>query len=467
MKIPCGKTSALCLIVAGGFLIAVLVCTVYSPACYQCADCNVIIISIDTLRPDHLHCYGYDRNTSPNTDLLAADGVLFRTAIAQAPSTLPSHASMLTALIPSHHGAFHNASSRVPESIPTMAEFLSADGFTTASFNGGGQMSAVYGLSQGFDHYESVKGETFSKVVDRGMEWLGSHRDERCFLFLHTYEVHAPYRSKKEYLDRFDSGYVGSLPDSISNSVLDRINFGDLEIDSEDLAHIRNAYDAGIFTMDLSLGRLVHFLRSEGLYENTILILTSDHGEEFGEHGKVGYHCHTVYDELLRVPLIIKFGSSDFSSTVVENQVRSIDILPTILDVLDISTISKYDGASLMSQVSAAAQGIALPKRDSGRQFAVSERDDIDDIHNIMSIRSADSKLYVIKKDGVVAKRMFFDLAADPGEKKNLVRRNRRTADLLWTQFQAIVDSMECPPLERVNIDVETEERLKKLGYAG
>jgi len=219
--------------------------------------------------------------------------------------------------------------------------------------------------------------------------------------------------------------------------------------------------------MDLSLGRLMGVLRSEGLYENTILILTSDHGEEFGEHGKVGYHCHTVYDELLRIPLIVKFRGSRFSSTKVRNQVRSIDILPTILDVLDITASSRYDGVSLMPEVSAAARGIEAPRGDNGGEFAVSERDDANDIHSIMSIRTGDSKLYVIKKHEVIARRMFFDLASDPGEKVNLVRRKGKTADSLWAQFQAIVDSLQCPPLERVDINGETEEKLKMLGYAG
>ncbi len=439
--------------------------SVFHSAHYRFRDCNVLLISIDTLRPDHLHCYGYDRRTSQAVDQLAADGVLFKTAIAQAPSTLPSHASMFTSLIPSHHGAFHHAGARVASSVPTMAEILLSHGYRTAGFHGGGQMSPAYGLDRGFESYKLILGEHLEQVVDEATAWLESSGSEKFFMFLHTYEVHVPYRAPPEYLARFEDHYAGDLPDTIRIDLLDEINFGDRAIDEQDLGHIVSAYDTAIFTMDRALGRLIDFLKRNEIYDNTIIIFTSDHGEEFREHGKVGYHCHTVYDELIKVPMITKFPRSMFASTVIEEQVRSIDILPTILDLLAMNSSTGFDGASMLPLM-VRGRTQSMPRRlEDDDLFALSERDDAAGPHHIMSIRTGEMKLYVIKKGDKIVRRMLYYLSDDPKEERNLLSSHKQLADSLWRQFERMKAQRSCPPLESAKIDEETRERLRSLGY--
>lgn len=426
--------------------------------------CNVMLISIDTLRPDHLQCYGYDRITSPSVDALAGDGVLFATAIAQAPSTLPSHASILTGLIPSHHGAFHHARARLPDRITTLAEILKTKGFSTAAFHGGGQVSEIYGLSQGFDLYQYVENERFSRVVDHGIRWLEERAPDQFFLFLHTYETHVPYQAK-EHLHRFEHDYQGPLPDLIPLAVFNEINFEERPLSAADSLHIMNTYDAAVYSMDVSLSRVIAYLKEKGIYDNTLIIFTSDHGEELGEHGKVGYHTHTVYDELLKVPLVIKFPSSAYAGTQIERQVRSIDILPTVLDALRAEEHLGIDGTSLLPLLRNSRVADSGSTTPTALQFAVSERDDAADSHHVMSIRTNDTKLYVIKKYDAIVRKMVFDLENDPIEQMNIFAQRQILSDSLWRQFERIKNQRECPPLQVIALDQKTTQRLEELGY--
>jgi arylsulfatase A-like enzyme len=431
-------------------------------------DLNVLLISIDTLRPDHLQCYGYDRATSPAVDVLARDGVLFATAIAQAPSTLPSHASILTGLVPSHHGAFHHARARLPDHITTLAEILKEAGFTTAAFHGGGQMAETFGLSQGFDRYQLVDRERFSRVVDHGIQWLEETALDRFFLFLHTYETHVPYQAR-EYLKHFENEYQGRLPDLMRVAVFDEVNFGGRELSPADFDHVLNAYDAAIRVMDSSVERIIDYLKARGAYDKTLIVFTSDHGEEFGEHGKVAYHCHTVYDELIKVPLIVKLPHSAQAKTRIQSQVRSIDIVPTVLDVLGLEAPRQFDGISLVPLITGKGspgvqdESLGLPL------FAVSERDDAAGSLHVMSIRTNDKKLYVIKKHDDIVRRMLFDLEHDPTEQNNMFSKQlteqQILSDSLWRQFERIKNQRECPQLQTVTVDRETKRKLEELGY--
>ena len=192
----------------------------------------VILVSIDTLRPDHLGCYGYPRPTSPNLDAFRKDAVLFRQAIAHAPSTLASHASLLTSLLPPHHGASISNNLAVPRGVVTLAELLRAEGYATASFNGGVQLDPVWGLDQGFDTYMSVKPrgapaeslvdehDRFSFITEEARAWILDHEGPPFFLFLHTYEVHHPYSPDPADLDPFRGDYKGPLPDRITVDLL-------------------------------------------------------------------------------------------------------------------------------------------------------------------------------------------------------------------------------------------------------
>jgi len=320
-----------------------------SPPAYDCTGCNVIVISIDTLRADHLGCYGYPRETTPSVDAFSREALLFRNSFSHAPSTEPSHGSIFTSQIPVHHGGLRAQRLPISPGVPTMPEMLRDAGYRTLSWNGGGQVAASYGFDRGFEVYEStVREERFRGRVASAIEWLDANPGEKFFFFLHTYEVHNPYSPEPRYLEMFDTGYDGDLPASILPGLLLDINDGRFSISGEDAQHIVNTYDAEIRSVDDAFGELVAALDERELLERTVIVFTSDHGEEFGEHGSVGRHSHSLYDELLRVPLILWLPGSEHAGGQFEQQVRGIDILPTVLDAVGIEIPETLAGKSLL-----------------------------------------------------------------------------------------------------------------------
>jgi len=436
---------------------------------YKCPDCNVILISIDTLRADHLGCYGYHKNTTPNIDRFSKDSVLFKTCVAQAPSTLVSHASIFTSLIPSHHGAIF-IKTAIPQEVVTIAEILKDYGYKTISYNSGGRVASEYGFDQGFDLYHSSGGRLskferilkriskrifflyhsshggLTKKVNFAINWINNNPDRKFFLFLHTYEVHHPYTPKKDYLDLFEKNYSGKLPKNISGKLLNEINNGEIKINKEDQEHIINTYDAEIRSMDDGFLLLENFLREREIYDDTIIIFTSDHGEEFGEHGQMGRHSHSLYDELLLVPLIIKLPNSKYASKVVDEQVRSIDILPTLLDILDIRGLKTSEGVSLIDLVT----GKTLDPL-----FAVSQQDGKRK-NRPTSIRTKKWKLYGSK---------LFNLESDPLENNDVANENKAVKDFLRFKLNNILKQRKIPSTNKVKLDETTKEELKALGY--
>jgi arylsulfatase A-like enzyme len=410
---------------------------------------GVVLVSIDTLRPDHLGCYGYEQPTTPNVDAFRKDAVLFREAIAHAPSTLPSHASLLTSLIPHHHGASIARGTALATGRLTLAETFRESGFATASFNGGGQLDATFGLDRGFDVYETpgdqgqdlAHDRLFGKV-EAGLAWIRGIGRRRFFLFLHSYEVHHPYTPDAEARARLPERYDGSLPPDISIALLEEANAGRRVLTPADRAHIVHAYDREIRSMDDAFGRLVAALRAAGLYEETLLVLTSDHGEEFGEHGAMGWHGHSLHDELLRVPLLIKFPRSWRGGRTMEAQVRGIDVAPTALVAAGVGVPPAFEGTELVAYV---AGGTGPPP------YAVAALDG-----GGTALRSREWKWI---------QRTLFHLSTDPGERVDLADRFPDKADGLRRikqRFVAEGDFVEGP---RAAIDDDLRDRLRSLAY--
>jgi arylsulfatase A-like enzyme len=416
---------------------------------------NVVLISIDTLRADHLGCYGYGPPTSPEIDRFAAEAVVFENAFAQAPSTLPSHASIFTSMLPSHHGALYSTKSALAPGFLTLAEVLRAQGFAAAGFHGGGQVGGEFGLGQGFDPYERVAG-AFRETVAAGLEWLDRAAPRPFFLFLHTYEVHHPYTPAPDLLAIFDEGYAGSLPDRIEvGEHLGRINGTAeprLEIDDADLKHIVATYDAEIRSMDAAFGVLLAGLAERGLDGDTLIVLTSDHGEEFGEHGFVGWHSHSLYDELLRVPLVIRPPGGEPGGRRVPDLVRGLDVAPTILAVLGVPRPASFDGEPVLA-------GTPMPL------VAVSQMDRPYD-PPISALRTPDWKLREDRLFWRVYRDRLFDLRSDPGERRDAFSGNRATARALAAQLRAIEGRRRRPGGEDAGLSPETIRQLRSLGYA-
>ena len=408
---------------------------------------NVLLISIDTLRADRLGCYGYARPTSPSIDAFAKDAVVFRQAIAQAPSTLPSHASILTSLHPHEHQASVARKTALPPAVLTLAEVLRSEGFATAAYTGFGQLDPIYGLDQGFETYERAPSDAFLGTVEAAIAWLRRAPHRPWFLFLHTYETHHPYAAEARFLDVFDDAYDGPLPRAIDIDLLKRINRGELALGANDLQHLRNAYDAEIRSMDEAFGKLMRFLRKKGLYDDMLVILTSDHGEEFGEHGKVGWHSHTLYDELLKVPLVIKLPGSRAAGRAPESQVRSIDIAPTVLGAVGVDAPAAFRGADLVRWLDAG---------EAPELVAVSERDARGRTRVRSSLRTDGWKLWSPR---------LFDLSADPAETVDVAEKHADLARELEASLAELLSRAPTDAPREVEPGTETIERLRALGY--
>ncbi len=416
---------------------------------------NVILVSIDTLRADHLGCYGYGPPTTPAIDRFARDAIVFENAIAQAPSTLPSHASIFTSMLPSHHGALYSTKSALAPEELTLAEVLTANGFAAAGFHGGGQVGAEFGLGQGFDPYVRVAGP-FAATVAAAIAWLDQAPSRPFFLFLHTYEVHHPYTPDPALLEIFDHGYAGVLPDRIElGEHLGRINgtaSPRLAIDAADLKHIVATYDAEIRSMDAAFGTLVDALDERGLADDTLVVLTSDHGEEFGEHGFVGWHSHSLYDELLRVPLVIRPPGGRVGGGRVAELVRGLDISPTILAVFGLPQPPSFDGVPVLD-------GPPLPLT------AVSQLDRRYD-PPISALRTPEWKLYEDRLFWRVYRARLFDLRSDPAERHDVLADHLGTAREMAAQLRAIESRRHRHDGDAAGLSPETVRQLRSLGYA-
>lgn len=328
---------------------------------------NVVMISVDTLRADRLSLYGYERETSPNLDTWARrSAAVFRSAVVQAPWTLPSHVSMLTGLEAYRHGVhFYNMT--IPRSLTFLAEILHEAGYSTKAVTGGGLLHPRYGFTQGFDRYwyysgSRATGEELSQGMERVLEWLKEPPGHPFFLFIHTYEVHTPWRSRQPYFDRFsdlpavqdmrvknpdpdpEEGFLGRNEVSDINLHRPKLPVEPTEAELVELANA--AYDSGIAYTDKQLGRLFELLARHELDGDTIVVVTSDHGELLGEYGVIGHRY--FYEQNTLVPLIIAAPGGRGAGVEIDSQVRSIDIVPTVLELVGLQATEDIDGESLV-----------------------------------------------------------------------------------------------------------------------
>ena len=307
---------------------------------------NLIVVSIDTLRADGLGCYGNPRPTSPAIDGLAAAGVVFDDASAPSPWTKPSHASLLTGLFPSRNGAV-SMESAIRDEVPHLASWLGDRGFETAAVVNSQWLSS-HGLERGFRHFEAIEyvqgRREGSPVSEAAVRWLESrNRESPFFLMVHYMDVHSDYASLPRYEQMFVEPYDGEFTGETRQ--LYRVAERALQPDERDLRHLRNLYDAGVRQLDDQIGKLLEYLRGEGLLDDSILVITSDHGEEFFEHGNV-IHGFTQFQEVVRVPLIfhgpgVAAGGRDATPASL------IDVMPTALGLLGVPSPAEIDGVSL------------------------------------------------------------------------------------------------------------------------
>jgi len=327
---------------------------------------NLVLISLDTLRADHLGCYGYSRKEpmSPNIDLLASSSALFKKAYAPAPFTLPSHASLFTGLYSSAHGVETKYSGGIPSSLNLLAEYLRGDGFITASYNGGCYVSHHFGFHWGYDnfcvvdplgdkymdgylmHKPQVLSDGSTGSLDRTFSWIESMRNQKFYLFLHTFMVH-DYQPPRRLAEEFSQNGPASLKPGRETLVKIQKYFGkNGTLTDDQRQYLINMYDGSIRAADEMVGALISHLKQLGIDKNTIIIITSDHGEEFLDHGRL-YHRRTLYNELIHVPLII-YIPGETKGIVLDDAVSLVDVTPTILDIMQIdSNGTEFNGRSL------------------------------------------------------------------------------------------------------------------------
>ncbi len=327
---------------------------------------NIILISADTLRADHLGCYGYARNTSPNIDEFAKESVFFERAATQAPSTAPAHMSIFTALMPIVHGVKnHNPEeggsyNRLSDSVLTLPEILKENGYMTAGFTGGGNVAGHLGFDKGFDKYSEAirwnKVQSNPGQLDEIRKWIRLSRKsgQPIFLFLHNYICHDPYVfSPEEFRFAFLEKRAEGLP--VSRDDFDigkgfetkRDYMEDVDFENpEHLAHMVALYDGGISYMDYVFGETMKVLKEEGIFDDSIIIFLSDHGEGFYEH--LTYRHGYLFVENMHVPLIVRFPGGGFAGTRIKNRVRTMDLMPTLFEFLGIDVSQFTQGSSFM-----------------------------------------------------------------------------------------------------------------------
>lgn len=431
---------------------------------------NVLLVSIDTLRPDHLGSYGYRRPTSPTLDALAAAGARFTTVISPTSWTLPAHMTLLTALPPEIHGVT-NDDLRLDEHVVTLAEALRQRGYATAGFVSGPYLDAGYGFAHGFEHYDDYSAMRISRpavhqartspaLIATAAAWLDGWRaatpQRPFFLFVHMWDVHYDFNPPPPYDAMFDPDYAGHVTgDDFENGTA--VHPG---MDPRDLAHVIALYDGEIRYTDGYLGRLLDRLRALDLLDQTVVVVTGDHGEEFYEHGRKG-HRYALYDESIRVPLIVRYPLRVHAGTVVDRQVRLVDVAPTIVALTGVTAapelgldpaLGPYAGRSLVPLLAGEA-GPVLPAFASLQPQAQT------------AIRHEHRKLIHTPFEPVPAH--LFDLITDPDEQTNLATTEPETGTALdaelaaWADVAALTAKRAAP----ATMNPDHQSALRALGY--
>jgi arylsulfatase A-like enzyme len=439
---------------AAGFSLPVFCDPVVYPVPRRDPRPNVVLISLDTLRARSLGSYGYERDTSPFLDSLAARGALFENAITTSVTTSPAHMSMFTGLYPVHHGIREGLDRKSPHVVTLARQFRNA-GYQTAAFTENGYLVRKRGFGEGFSTYtENIGRERKApgearRTFGQARRWLAENRDAPFLLFIHTYEVHSPYDPEGKYTDLFrDDGAAGP--------------------DDPAVREARDRYDREIRVVDDEIARFFAALEEAGLAEETIVAIVSDHGEEFAEHG--GYqHGGSVFEESVRVPLIFVAPGRIRGPQRHALPVSLVDVTPTLLDLAGVVPITQVDGASLRGLLE---DGSAPAERTIFSEARASKRW-IDPLRHevwnppLLALRRGDDKFIVHRPEhGPAAPMLRFDLATDPHETRPLpIKPDRaREIEVLLSRYLGAKSTL--PATTDDEVSPELRERLRALGYA-
>jgi len=419
---------------------------------------NVLLISLDACRPDHLSAYGYERDTSPFLAKLAARGVAFTHAFANTHGTPQSHTTILSSQYQETHRVMWDVLSdqgrgpgwvdAIPDDVVLLPEIMARNGYVTLAVTDGGFMAGRLGFDRGFVEFQEADGVRTgtAKLLEMVTRWIGDERP--IFAFYHTYEVHSPYLPPASYRDlfgRFESDFVPTAENLAA--FIERAS----DLSQGDIALIRARYDAEIRFADDTLRALFDGLAELGFLDDHLVIVTSDHGEEFGEHGGL-LHLDRLYDELVRVPLIVS-GARVPRGRVDDRMASSVDIVPTILRYTRSGDPAGFAGNDLLAPPRHRPDEQAVFMQYGNTRYAVRTRK-WKLIENVTATHAPHYELY--------------DLSEDPGEKNDVdARFPEVVADLrgLLTRWKTMAGSRAAES-KQVILDPELLERLRALGYA-
>lgn len=424
---------------------------------------NILFISMDTTRLDHCSVYGYERETTPELEKLAAKGVRCDRAYSPMASTGPVHATMFTSLYPASHLVVKNGLS-LTEEIDTLAELLGKTGYETAAFVSSFVLDSSFGFAQGFTHYDddfSVDGATFlarkwegkdleggfdrqaEETTDHAITWLKDSRNRKqpFFLFAHFFDPHTPYEPPVEYRDRFVPGVEVAM--------------------NEEEAVGR--YDEEIAYMDHEIGRLLTEIEALGLMENTIIVVTADHGEGLMNHGFF-QHGVFIYDEAVRVPLLFRWDGKIPSGVTLDAPIEQVDFVPTILSLIgQPTTRGDFQGRDLAPGLLGTAElDASRPIFLQRQHFEAESVGGISTVGRKYGIRSGDWKLIVGYEEKT---QELFDLDEDPGELVNLAAGDPDRVLDLSKQIEIWRIRHERKDATARKVSPEDQEKLRSLGY--
>jgi arylsulfatase A-like enzyme/Tfp pilus assembly protein PilF len=435
------------------FMVVVLMALTALPAAAQTSAkpaLNVVLITIDTLRADHVGCYGYKQIKTPNIDGLAADGARFERAFAVVPVTLPSHTSMLTGTYPMLSGMHDFSGNKLSPLQPTLASVLKQAGYQTGAVIAAAVLDSRFGLNQGFDFYydhfdfnrlDEANLDQMERpgnvVADVALDWLAKNSQNKFFLWMHLYDPHFPYRPPEPYSREYAA----------------------------------QPYDGEIAFADEQVGRLLRFLKEKGIYRNTVIVLCGDHGESLGEHGEKT-HGFFIYNATMHVPLIIRLPENA-AARVVADPVSLVDLMPTVLGAVGLEIPSQVQGRSLLPQLRDVRDHDDLHRDDlhhddqAGRDRVLYGETYLPRLHfNWSELRGSESTKYHF----IDAPRPeLYDLAKDPGEVRNLFTEKKAVSEEMRAKLAGMIRDYSAGKelAEKTGLDPDLMERLKALGYAG
>ena len=407
------------------------------PAGVNASDINLLIVTLDTTRADRIHAYGFDGIETPNLDRLAREGVLFEQAVSPAPLTLPAHSSIFTGEFPPAHGVRDNGGFFLDDRQTTLAERLQSRGFTTGGFVGAYVLDHKWGIAQGFqtyfDDFDLSKYQSLSlgsvdrpgnEVADKALAWLDTVGSKRFFGWVHFYDAHSPYDPPEPFKSRYEGRpYVGEIA-----------------------------------FVDSQVGRLLAYLDAHHLADRTVVVVMGDHGESLGDHGE-STHGFFVYQATMHVPLLIRAPFDAMTARRVTDTVRSIDILPTALELLSVKSSEKFEGTSVVPLMTGAKKelGLAAYSEAIYPRFHFGWSD----------LRALTSGRY---KYVAAPRPELYDLQQDPEESHNLYTERQALGDRMNQELVTLEQRMSATaatPKPAVEVDPDARARLAALGYVG